>query len=258
MILLNSPLSTDILNILRKRINYNEFENNIPTIIVFDELSSSKSSFLRRLSVLPNYRYSKRNFADCLEKLFPSILTIIRKWWLVSGSVKVSFMLVGNMLKILSILVNLRTYYLASEMKEFQESYVEILELTTKLLRDIHSLSETNKDIRYYLSKRTKILNTKVAQNDIYSYYSGKCGKCGKKYTDMTNKWCKSCQINHLKNNFTNWTSKNEKIDNFIQKIQLKINNYNDIIFEWIPYDQFTDKSDKYDFIEIWKNGPLY
>ncbi|UZO09603.1 uncharacterized protein OCT59_029820 [Rhizophagus irregularis] len=213
MILLNSPLSTDILNILRKRINYNEFENNIPNIIVFDELSSSKSSFLRRLSVLPNYRYSKRNFADCLEKI------VSINSYDYSKVVDFSNWTYENKLILIKILrlmiVNLRTHYLASEMKEFQKSYVEILELTTKLLRDIHSLSETNKDIRYYLSKRTKILNTKVAQNDIYSYYSGKCGKCGKKYADMTNKWCKSCQINHLKNNFTNWTSKNEKIVSF-------------------------------------------
>ncbi|GBC48519.2 hypothetical protein RIR_jg25074.t1 [Rhizophagus irregularis DAOM 181602=DAOM 197198] len=160
MILLNSPLSTDILNILRKRINYNEFENNIPNIIVFDELSSSKSSFLRRLSVLPNYR----NFADCLEKI------VSINSYDYSKVVDFSNWTYENKLILIKILrlmiVNLRTHYLASEMK--------------KLLRDIHSLSETNKDIRYYLSKRTKILNTKVAQNDIYSYYSGKCGKCVK------------------------------------------------------------------------------
>jgi hypothetical protein len=44
-----------------------------------------------------------------------------------------------------------------------------------------------------------------------------------------------------LKKNFTNWTSKNEKIDKFIQEMQLKINDYNDIIVEWIPYEQFNN-----------------
>jgi hypothetical protein len=34
---------------------------------------------------------------------------------------------------------------------------------------------------------------------------------------DKKHKWCKFCHINHLKNNFTNWTSGNEIIDNFIQ-----------------------------------------
>ncbi|CAB5382515.1 unnamed protein product [Rhizophagus irregularis] len=33
--------------------------------------------------------------------------------------------------------------------------------------------------------------------------------------------------------------SGNEKIDDLIQKIQSKINDPNDIVFEWIPYDQF-------------------
>jgi hypothetical protein len=83
------------------------------------------------------------------------------------------------------------------------------------------------------------------------------CKKCGKQYTDINNKWCKSCNINCLKNNFTNWTSENEKIDNFIQKIQLKINNYDGII-EWILYNEFTNiKKIGTIYLAIWKNGPL-
>ncbi|PKK77471.1 hypothetical protein RhiirC2_844286, partial [Rhizophagus irregularis] len=60
-----------------------------------------------------------------------------------------------------------------------------------------------------------------------------------------------------------NWTSGNEKIDNFIQERQLG-NNSSDIIFEWIAYDQFFDinKVNKNDFSTTysakWKNGPLY
>ncbi|POG70634.1 hypothetical protein GLOIN_2v103127 [Rhizophagus irregularis DAOM 181602=DAOM 197198] len=72
-------------------------------------------------------------------------------------------------------------------------------------------------------------------------YFKLCCGKCGKKYENRQNRrneWCKTCQINHLKNNFTNWTSGNEKIDDFIQKMQLKINKFNDAIFEWIPYNE--------------------
>jgi hypothetical protein len=67
-----------------------------------------------------------------------------------------------------------------------------------------------------------------------------------------------------LEENFTHWTSGNEKIDNFIQEKQLEINNYNDIIVEWIPYDQFFDinEVDNDDFSKIcsakWKNGLLY
>jgi hypothetical protein len=67
------------------------------------------------------------------------------------------------------------------------------------------------------------------------------CEKCGKEYTDIEDKWCKPCQISYLKNNFTNWTSGSEIIDNFIQTMQLKIDSYYDIILEWIPYNQFVN-----------------
>src|SRR5437764_219928 len=76
---------------------------------------------------------------------------------------------------------------------------------------------------------------------------SWSCEKCGKNYTDW--RWCKPCQIDNLKGNFTNWTSGNEKIDNFIQEMQLKIDHPRDIVFEWIPYNQFSD------FEEIGKGG---
>jgi hypothetical protein len=58
--------------------------------------------------------------------------------------------------------------------------------------------------------------------------------------------------------------SGNEKIDEFIQEKQLKIKDHNDVIFEWIPYNQFDEikKTDRNDLITvysaIWKDGPLY
>ncbi|GET57758.1 kinase-like domain-containing protein [Rhizophagus irregularis DAOM 181602=DAOM 197198] len=64
--------------------------------------------------------------------------------------------------------------------------------------------------------------------------------------------------------NFANWTSKNEKIDDFIQERQLKVNNYNDIVFEWIPYNQFNEveETGKNSLITvysaIWKDGPYW
>src|SRR4051794_29532683 len=89
------------------------------------------------------------------------------------------------------------------------------------------------------------------------------CEKCGEIYTDANHEWCKPCQLNNLKNNFTNWTSENQKIDSFIQEMQLKINKYNDIILEWIPYNQFNDikEIDKDGiatvYSAIWKDGSL-
>src|SRR5947208_983470 len=57
--------------------------------------------------------------------------------------------------------------------------------------------------------------------------------------------------------------SGNKQIDGFIQEMHLKINSKNDIIFEWIPYNQFNniEEISKGDFTTIysaaWKNGPL-
>jgi hypothetical protein len=60
------------------------------------------------------------------------------------------------------------------------------------------------------------------------------------------------------------WASENEKIDRFIQKKQSIIKKYNDVAFEWIPYNQFNEieKTGRSDLMTvysaIWKDGPLY
>jgi hypothetical protein len=93
-----------------------------------------------------------------------------------------------------------------------------------------------------------------VFGDNYFNYY---CKMCGNKY----DKWCKPCQVNQLKNDFTNWTSGNERIDGFIQKKQLNINNYNDAVFEWIPYNKFIDVEGIGDNCltkATWKDGPLY
>ena len=57
--------------------------------------------------------------------------------------------------------------------------------------------------------------------------------------------------------------SGNKKIDDLIQEMQLKINNQNDIVFEWIPYNQFDniEEISKSDVATVcsamWKDGPL-
>jgi hypothetical protein len=73
------------------------------------------------------------------------------------------------------------------------------------------------------------------------------------------NNECKPCQINYFSNNFTNQTSGNVKIDNFIQEKQLKFE-YN-TIFEWIPYNRFItikEIDEETGFATaILKDGPL-
>jgi hypothetical protein len=63
--------------------------------------------------------------------------------------------------------------------------------------------------------------------------------------------------------NYQSQMSGNNKIDDFIQERQLTINDHDDVIFEWIPYNQFNEinKINKNDLITvysaIWKDGPL-
>src|SRR5437764_523940 len=60
------------------------------------------------------------------------------------------------------------------------------------------------------------------------------------------------------------YCSGNIKIDKLIQEMQSKIKDWRDIVFEWIPYNQFDNAKEvsKGDFAtvysSIWKNGPLH
>jgi hypothetical protein len=86
------------------------------------------------------------------------------------------------------------------------------------------------------------------------------CENCGYKYNkqfEIDNKSCVLCQTKH----------ENEKISNLIQEMKLNINHNSsesDVIFEWIPYDQFNDikKIGKGGFSTIysaiWTDGLLY
>lgn len=81
---------------------------------------------------------------------------------------------------------------------------------------------------------------------------TNKCVKCGNMYINIKYKWCETCQI-------TSWTSGNKDIDNLIQEIQLKINCYIDIMFEWISCNQFDRIKEISNAVysTIWKFSPL-
>ncbi|RHZ85091.1 hypothetical protein Glove_71g126 [Diversispora epigaea] len=65
------------------------------------------------------------------------------------------------------------------------------------------------------------------------------CPECNQEW-NIYFKWCKPCNLKHFQNDFNNWTSGNDKIDKFIQDVQLNANGNWDVI-EWIPYDRFKD-----------------
>jgi hypothetical protein len=89
------------------------------------------------------------------------------------------------------------------------------------------------------------------------------CRNCGETYAIPQCKWCVPCQRNYLEKDLANWNSGNENIDKSFQEMQLRISNPDDIVFEWVPYNQFDDIEEisSGEFTKIysatWKDGPL-
>ncbi|UZO16691.1 uncharacterized protein OCT59_008071 [Rhizophagus irregularis] len=145
--------------------------------------------------------------------------------------------------------------------------------VTLKYLHNSQNITNEflNEVKKYSINRPSDILNIYgISQNSDtknfilvlqFEYVGGYCVKCDKNYSDTRFSWCRPCQINNLR---INYTSGNEKIDNFIQEMRLKINEYNDTIFEWIPYNQFNEikEMNNDSFFTIysakWKNGQLF
>ncbi|EXX78254.1 Cla4p [Rhizophagus irregularis DAOM 197198w] len=147
------------------------------------------------------------------------------------------------------------------------------IKVTLKSFYNLQNVNQFLNEVKIYLKDDIKDAITNItiygiSQNLINGEYvmvfhNECCVKCGELYTNTTYNWCKPCQIKNLEENFTNWTSGNKEIDKFIQNEQSKIGDLNDMIFEWIPYNQFNDfiKIDNDKFVTIysakWKDGPL-
>ncbi|CAG8589397.1 784_t:CDS:2 [Paraglomus occultum] len=86
------------------------------------------------------------------------------------------------------------------------------------------------------------------------------CRKCLQQLTGEY--YCHPCYSARLKDNFANWTSCHEAIDEFIREAQLNAT-HRDELLEWIPHDQLDEI--KYlarggfgtVYSAIWKDGPI-
>src|ERR1043165_1249269 len=67
---------------------------------------------------------------------------------------------------------------------------------------------------------------------------NGLCEKC--KQPNTYYGWCQPCIPKYFQQNFTNWTSGNHDVDEFIQKAQLKAKIILEVL-EWIEYDRFEN-----------------
>ncbi|GBC11486.2 kinase-like domain-containing protein [Rhizophagus irregularis DAOM 181602=DAOM 197198] len=148
-------------------------------------------------------------------------------------------------------------------------------------LYNLQNIDEFLNEVKKYLSRNDNPVYG-ISQNQDLKYiivfqYDLCCKSCGEEYTENNFKfeWCKKCQVNYLELNFKNWTSNNDKIDNLIQNMQLKINSkwdMNDFLYYdnlyskdqirrlklrvTLKYSQnIIDEVEEYS-ITIWKDGP--
>ncbi|GBB97619.1 hypothetical protein RclHR1_30140001 [Rhizophagus clarus] len=86
------------------------------------------------------------------------------------------------------------------------------------------------------------------------------CKECKQPYVNY--QWCQQCNSKRFKQDFSNWTSKNEYIDKFIQDAQLDAKNSYEVL-EWIPYNKLSNINyyDEGGFGQIhkaiWLDGPI-
>ncbi|KAF0506318.1 serine/threonine protein kinase [Gigaspora margarita] len=86
--------------------------------------------------------------------------------------------------------------------------------------------------IRYFLPCIVLI----CPRTNIYWLLYPTCPICKKNRTHIA--WCQECGTKYFKENFDNWTSGNQKIDEIIKETQLNSKFAIDFV-EWIPYEQF-------------------
>ncbi|GBB99328.1 hypothetical protein RclHR1_03490010 [Rhizophagus clarus] len=97
--------------------------------------------------------------------------------------------------------------------------------------------SDTSKNFVYGCSP--SLFSLAISENLTSSFLST-CNKCGNQFTNHN--WCCECEFQAFKEDFPNWTSGNEDLDELIRDSQINATNY-DEYFEWIDYNQFKDKT---------------
>ncbi|EXX64481.1 Bck1p [Rhizophagus irregularis DAOM 197198w] len=93
--------------------------------------------------------------------------------------------------------------------------------------------STTESDETGSILKRVNIMDLEK-RKEAY----GVCGECNEPGTGLY--WCQPCNAKRLKENFNNWTSGNNNIDEFIQQSQLNAF-FCTKCLEWIPFEKFEN-----------------
>jgi len=123
---------------------------------------------------------------------------------------------------------------------------------------------EQIKDFEYWnlTEEQKSLINKLILDKELKKRYKefGLCKECKQPKTRLY--WCRMCNCKRFQQNFKNWTSGNDNIDKFIQNVQLKAKNKNEVL-EWMEHDRF--KNVEYlvkggfgtVFKGIWIDGPI-
>ena len=93
----------------------------------------------------------------------------------------------------------------------------------------------------YDLTQEQQLLIDKlISDQELKERYKnyGLCQECQQLNTGID--WCQTCNAKHFQEEFKNWSSNNDDIDEFILSHQFEATNSNEVL-EWIPYKQFTE-----------------
>jgi hypothetical protein len=109
---------------------------------------------------------------------------------------------------------------------------MEQIKLSNDVIEKIKDFNHKN------LTKEQKsLIDQLILNEELKKWYKG-CGLCKEcNRIKISYYWCNYC---YFQPNFKNWTSGNNDVDEFIQKLQLKVINC-DQLLEWIEYDKFKD-----------------
>jgi hypothetical protein len=122
---------------------------------------------------------------------------------------------------------------------------------------------EQIKDFEYWkLTKEQESLIDKLISDEELKRRFEDYGLCNECKQPKGYNWCQLCSAKHFQQNFKNWSSGNDDVDEFIQKAQLKVERGCDIL-EWIEHD----KLENIEYLAkggfgivykaIWKDSPI-
>ena len=120
---------------------------------------------------------------------------------------------------------------------------------------------EKIKDFDYEnLTEEQQLLIDKLILDEELKNIYKRFGLCNKCKQPINNKiWCRTCVFQQ---NFKNWTSGNDDVDNFIRKVQLKAKADYEVL-EWIEHDRFENIEYLAKggfgtvYKAVWKDGPI-